>query len=380
MVLMKIGLVWKGKVGEEDIIASSGLHDIESPRNVHPNNDVAVVRVHAMELVQVNKTMINVSKLASEFGSGVDTQRTLDKSSLEVDRQRKTLENVPGICFSSGVLLRMRVPQGELGRSHGNGRRVGTIQPQQSLSRKIQPHRLQIKPRKIVYRRCICSSGVVEEMPIRSGGNSLLSKWQTQAPLAHALDGKLDGRSLSGLRKAVGRLKDNTTFPIIASKLTTYLKQVETALSISPKLMATKSDTDLEEALLMLTSDGVTFTPASQEALLKRRVAKLMAEKSYLQLIPIISPWGTEEFNAREPKLCALSEGNKMAAFQKVIFQDVLMAVLVTGVEGAPMVSNLCAACLKIFEVVDLVDLPREECYLVQCNAEFVVAVFGHSQ
>ena len=163
----------------------------------------------------------------------------------------------------------------------------------------------------------------------------------------------MDGRSRSGLKRAIDRLQEKKDY-VEANLLKTYMRQIEMAQSLVPPKLGALNETDLQEALGMLRQEGVPLPPKLQHALLVRHVQSKLNQRAWTDVIPVINPWGDGEFDGMQPKLCAMQYDNKLAFFKRILFHDIMIPLLYEGEMACKTVVGLSKACLTACRDVDL--------------------------
>ena len=162
----------------------------------------------------------------------------------------------------------------------------------------------------------------------------------------------MDGRSKQGLVRAQERVLLKKDYAE-ANLMKAYLRQIETCLTLVPEKIAALSDSQLLEGLMMLEQEQVAIPPALQHALLVRQVQDQLAKKAFVDVVPLINPFGEGKFDLRSPRLCAMEHPQKLQFFQRILFHDVLIPLLYEGELASNTVVGLCKVCLSTFSDVD---------------------------
>eukprot|EP00971_Amphidinium_carterae_P289931 5756959-Amphidinium_carterae.5 len=192
-----------------------------------------------------------------------------------------------------------------------------------------------------------------------------LAEWKAKLPLSLVAEGKIDGRTITGLKKCVTRLsarKDNKEKVTEALKLNGYLSQVEEAEKLAGEKFNMQPLSKIYEVLDMFHTDGVPIPAKVKLELTKKVLQQLVAEK-YADMLETLNPFLPEiaTFDYKAPKVQALAETSqeKVKLFQKYMFTDLLSPLIVEGERCKDEVQGLCATAMDLFSDVDLSDLDQ---------------------
>eukprot|EP00971_Amphidinium_carterae_P333200 6467795-Amphidinium_carterae.3 len=190
-----------------------------------------------------------------------------------------------------------------------------------------------------------------------------MEHWTSRLRLHSILLGDFDGRTVNGLRKCADRLAGKREKAHEAGQLKRFLKQCVAAQALAPDQLGkvAKSekmgDEELTGHLNALLPDVSEWPQGLRETLLQRQVSKFLDSKNIDALFPIINPLGDPSFDPLKPTLSGLARttAGKISAFQRIIFNNVLLGMIYDGEPASQAVVNLSASCLKVFEEADLV-------------------------
>jgi hypothetical protein len=172
------------------------------------------------------------------------------------------------------------------------------------------------------------------------------------------MDGSADGRSISGLKKAVHRLA-SSGLTTEACMLKNYLKHVLLAQQLSPQYVGTLCTGELHAMVATMVSEEATLPGHLKALLVTRRVSDLMEKKKDQELMMAISPFEVGEFDSLNPKLGCLQDtmGAKLVTFQNLIFKEIIVERILQGAHGADHLLSFARVCMEFFDHIDILDL-----------------------
>jgi hypothetical protein len=182
--------------------------------------------------------------------------------------------------------------------------------------------------------------------------------WKNKIPLSKVMDGTADGRSISGLKKAVHRLA-SSGLTTEACMLKNYLKHVLLAQQLSPQSVGTLSTGELHAMVATMVGEEATLPGHLKALLVTRRVSDLMEKKKDEELMIAISPFEVGEFDSLNPKLGCLQDtmGAKLVTFQNLIFKEIIVNRILQGAHGANHLLSFAKVCMHFFDHLDILDL-----------------------
>ena len=182
--------------------------------------------------------------------------------------------------------------------------------------------------------------------------------WRLKIKLPDLLCQAVDGRTTSGLEKALARAEESDEDRIAATLLRNFNKVVKALKSMAESNLQRLPLTEVEQYMEVVNSEGLTLPKHMQLALLSRRTRELVAECRYQELFQCMNPWVTEaSFDWRSPRLAAVNEADaldKLKTFEKLMVEQVLMDKIYKGDEGKSHVSLLCDEAMSVYATVDV--------------------------
>ena len=116
-------------------------------------------------------------------------------------------------------------------------------------------------------------------MPALTDALSAVATWKEHVPIESVLSGEADGRSVSGMTKAVERMKAADTDRMAASMLGNYNRIIKTAQKFAEVDIQSMNEDELEETLQVLEQESVAIPERIQRDLLKRRTTELLQHR-----------------------------------------------------------------------------------------------------
>jgi hypothetical protein len=173
------------------------------------------------------------------------------------------------------------------------------------------------------------------------------------------MDGTLDGRTVNGLKRAVSRLSTSKVDLADATLLRNYLKLVVVAQQLAPSAMQNLSAEDMHSCVATMAAEGAALPPHVKSELVVQKISELMEKGAHEEMMRIISPWEQGEFDYLDPRLGCLGDAmeHKLRIFQKLIFNDIIIAKLLLGAQAAPSLLTFAQLCLTSFSDVDMLEL-----------------------
>eukprot|EP00971_Amphidinium_carterae_P352134 6492445-Amphidinium_carterae.5 len=187
-------------------------------------------------------------------------------------------------------------------------------------------------------------------------GEDPLQYWKNHINIGQVLDGKQDLRSVTGLKRAVTRRMASKT--VEGTLLNNFLKLVQACVQLGPNLLATVCDAELFKTIEQLEQEDIALTRGFQERLLLRRVAQLVAEHKFAEVIDCLNPWARLAFDWKRPTLAGIHDeqgSSKLNTFKSVLFNEVFCKLILEGQPKGDTVKALSQQCLSIVDSVDLV-------------------------
>lgn len=214
----------------------------------------------------------------------------------------------------------------------------------------------------------------------------MLAYWKRKIPLGAILADTIDGRSISGGRQALKRLMDpkrkkplEQRAKVQVGLLANYMSAVSVAQTFQAVNIPNLSDKDLAAGLSVLEHNGVVFPPDVQRALLSRRLGSISAATDLKNLLEVVNPFKTEKFCATAPTVSNLDmdSGHKLATFQQVVFQELMLDLISKGEPMAEKALELAQLAKDILEGVDLVALNDADAATVAESLSICDGVIG---
>ena len=184
-------------------------------------------------------------------------------------------------------------------------------------------------------------------MSTRPAGVSLdVEYWRGKIKLRELLENLVDGRTTSGLEKALVRAESSEKHRLQATLLRNFNKVVKSMKSMAECNLQRVPLSEIEQYMEVVTAEGVALPMVMQRDLLQRRTHELVAECRYKELFQCMNPWEPGVvFDWRFPALAGIEEADalsKLKTFESVIVEQVLLDKIFKGEEGKMHVEHLC--------------------------------------
>ena len=189
-------------------------------------------------------------------------------------------------------------------------------------------------------------------------GMDQVMMWKNKIPLSKVMDGNADGRSITGLKKAVQR-SATSGLTTEACMLKNYLKHVVLAQQLAPQCVGSLPTGELHAMVATMVGEQATLPGHLKAILVTRRVTDLMEKKRDQELMTAISPFEVGEFDSLNPKLGCLQDtmGAKLVTFQNLIFKEIIVERILQGAHGADHLLSFARVCMEFFDHIDILDL-----------------------
>ncbi|CAK0794855.1 unnamed protein product, partial [Prorocentrum cordatum] len=190
-----------------------------------------------------------------------------------------------------------------------------------------------------------------------------IEKWKTKLNLVAIMTGKLDGRTMSGAKKALGRMRasSNEQANLDAALMANLIKLAESAEKCAPESIKVTPMSELTPHIDKMMQESVEWPDVVQTALVTKRLQAVIAEKNWSLVIKICKPWGMGDEMAFDPKApcvaaCGEQMCHKIQLFNKVVFEKVFIQLIRQGPDTVSEVISLAAHCRDAFADIDLVE------------------------
>eukprot|EP00971_Amphidinium_carterae_P320320 6367456-Amphidinium_carterae.1 len=175
----------------------------------------------------------------------------------------------------------------------------------------------------------------------RGGLLQELEKWKAKLSPTQVLTGDYDGRTISGLEKAVQKFegsdkanKDVTGFCLLKN----YFKLVLKLKWLCCNDLTTVDLQELHTHLEACEAENIVLPMDMMKSLLTRRTSQLQSECKYKELILVLNPFAQQgaRFDTKKPLLSDIhtDANTKMATYEDKLFEKVLADKIKDGIEG----------------------------------------------
>ena len=134
------------------------------------------------------------------------------------------------------------------------------------------------------------------------------------------LAGTQDLRSVTGLRSSANRKLQDPETALEGMQLKAFHGLCGAAGQLSPKVLPTLPEDELNQVLGLLESESVVIPITLKVALFMRRFRKLKAERRHSSMLAMLAPWDEVSWNNNSPVLGGLYDTPQQAhaALQEV--------------------------------------------------------------
>eukprot|EP00971_Amphidinium_carterae_P296705 5894053-Amphidinium_carterae.4 len=193
------------------------------------------------------------------------------------------------------------------------------------------------------------------------GAMDQLSLWKGRLDPYKVLLNDYDGRSVTGLDRAVKRNDEGSENKLESALLKNFFKLVQVCQKVSTADLQKTSEDDLNNWLQALRNEGQALPYTIQSQLLYRRSMQLLAEKKYPQLLTCINAFTeTTTFDPFCPCLSGVESSNveqRLSTFREMVVEKLLLSLIKKGAAGASEVCTVAKLVMGLLAQVDLVAL-----------------------
>eukprot|EP00959_Pyramimonas_sp_CCMP1952_P099622 2082738-Pyramimonas_sp.AAC.1 len=175
--------------------------------------------------------------------------------------------------------------------------------------------------------------------------------------------GKLDGRTLSGARKALGRMRAGEGEESMeVALLSNVIKLAESAENLTPDRIKSTPLSELQPHIDKMIQENVMWPEAVQTALVTKRLQGAIGSKNWSSVVDICTPWRsdaqTAAFDPNDPRVATCGEKlvSKVQLFNNVVFEKVLIPLIRGGPDSVDEVVGLATHCCEAYRDVDLLE------------------------
>ena len=188
-----------------------------------------------------------------------------------------------------------------------------------------------------------------------------LEKWTAKLTPYDVLDDNYDGRTASGMRKALARMETADEDRVATSMLANFEKLISALELVKAKHVLKLEEKELDKGLTIIEEEGIAVPPDFKKQLLHRRAQKLKEQGQFMELIKVMNPFGCakSEFRLRFPTLSTLPvpEVDKAVTYNEVVMQSVVIDLIKAGSSSSEKLLQLARDALSLMEGVDLVEV-----------------------
>ena len=178
--------------------------------------------------------------------------------------------------------------------------------------------------------------------------------------LEAALHGKVDGRTVQGLKRASERALVVEKRRVEGTLMRNYLKLVSYCQCLADENMVLSMATVELQSMLAALADEVKLPAPVQMSLLKRRCAEHAKSKQWTALLLAVNPFAQmSQFDPAEPQLSSVDVPvkSKMNFFSSCLLSSVVVSSIFLGIDGLADLQELLEAILQTLGAVDMVEL-----------------------
>ena len=183
-------------------------------------------------------------------------------------------------------------------------------------------------------------------------------------PLAHAMIRDPDARVINPAVARKDALFKSDKTKAEGNAIAVYLNLLRVATSLQKHKIMACSREELAGALNAMARNNVEFPLEVKQALVARRVNELQLAERYDETVQVLEPWEAGTFDVHKPMLGHIGEmtaDDRVALFERIIFKEMLVPLLLRGMAGKDSVMSLAQSALARFSSVDIVKLSVDD-------------------
>ena len=195
-----------------------------------------------------------------------------------------------------------------------------------------------------------------------AGGMAEVQKWTSKLPLKGLLAGETDGRSVSGMEKALLRMDEKDEDRMAVANLKSLCKLVKLCQHLCKAPIRTMPQDELDVSFQQLEAAKVELPEAMMSALLTRRIGLLVEAGDMSSLLECMNPFAAAPdagFDFRKPVLRAVSNDlrARLDFYNKTIFEKVVLDMMKAGSAKSEALFQFAVEAAAKLDEVDLVEL-----------------------
>ena len=181
----------------------------------------------------------------------------------------------------------------------------------------------------------------------------------TKLELSKILDKDYDGRSVSGLEKAIARKQLSGKEMQEVSVMKNLLKVVKMCEHLVASV-ASMDAGELLQCLSILEQEEIQPPVSFQKQLLARKAQELRLGEQFVELMRVMNPFSENDgFNMYKPMLCciAVDEQQKVRTYNETIMEQLVLQWIAEGEKSSQKLLQFARHALGLMEGVDLVEI-----------------------
>eukprot|EP00971_Amphidinium_carterae_P320143 6363831-Amphidinium_carterae.1 len=191
--------------------------------------------------------------------------------------------------------------------------------------------------------------------------------WKTKLDINAVLAGTADGRSIIGLKRAAERALSKPATRSEGYVLNNYHKLVAAAQAIAPGNIASMTYEKIQQNVALMEEEGIALPVSVKEAITTKTIDNLILEAKYEQLLEVIAPFGSTQWQVATPTLNGLQDmTTSLRLWKKHLFQDTFTKLVEKGQTASQQVAHLTKLSLTMLQQVDLLDLTTAQASTVE--------------
>eukprot|EP00971_Amphidinium_carterae_P057671 1140805-Amphidinium_carterae.2 len=185
-----------------------------------------------------------------------------------------------------------------------------------------------------------------------------VNKWKVKVPLLAVLEGKVDGRTITGLKRRVDKLTEQNKHSQ-AGLLRNYSKLVQLADGLAAASLVGMEEATFTAALMAMEQEGIILPVSVKSNIVARECDRAVTSRRYDLLLDLINPFKRAEWVVHSPCLAAIGcpEPEKLETFESVFIDNALQPIIRKGSAGKQEMLEFLAVACDLFLKIDPLDL-----------------------
>ena len=195
-----------------------------------------------------------------------------------------------------------------------------------------------------------------------AGGMAEVKKWSDKLIFTELLQGDTDGRSVSGMEKALARMEEKDDDRMAVANLKSLCKLVKLCQHLSKTPIRSMPEEELQVSFSQLATEQIPLPEAMMSGLLTRKGTQLVEAGEMGALLDCMNPFvapPASGFSFNAPVLSAISSDQRarLDYYNKMIFEKIVLDMVKAGESKSQALLEFATTAAAKLDEVDLVEL-----------------------